>query len=576
MTLIQELNKTKNRIGLVGGSLKINEYDDLEHNVSAAINLNTWDIEINLKKGFNPIKDKKQRTYAKKKKIQDGEKILLEDILHHELAHWELPFDSGYGCPCNIYNHDLILESIKKVLPIDKQVQDNYVTNAFEDLIINPRVKEFKGDFSGQVLFWDNEGLYCKEKGQKFYTPLYEAFVKLNMHLFGDNADKALLKRHYSNDKKIDEAVKKVIQELNLPKNIKDTSVLFDKGQWPGMASIFAKNLADLLEISPTERLSAFSQSSEDKEQDKQYGNGIEQKMSSKEGKEEIAYGRYKDNKNLSPNITSYEQLDSLYRRLAKSIPVHVEAITREQGLEIAPLNFRPFYEEKDDTRKMNLKKLYLADDGITFGYKNQPITITQKSKVQRRSFPDFKMVILDNSGSMKNGINGNVGNTTYIPWGDNSKYHHALLGFYGIEQFLQAQGIAQHIGHGLSLFSSNTRYQETDFRNVQELRKLALSPEFDSTRLDASNLLKALNGRESFVLSISDGEIENWDSVQGEFYNLARNNYFGHIQIGKSNQFTKDLESNNFPVFYVNSGDGLTKLMVNITTDTYRKFVRK
>ncbi len=577
MELIQELNRTKNRIGLVGGSLKINEYDDLEHNISASINPKTWSIEFNLKKGFDPVKDKRQKTYARKKKIQDGngKRILLEDILHHELAHWELPFNSGYGCPYDIYNHDLILEAIKKTLPSDKQSHASYVADAFEDLLINPRVKEFKGDFSGQVLFWDNEGLYGKEKGQESYTQFYEAFVKLNMHLFGDNVDKILLKRHYSNNKKVEEAVKKVIQELNLQENIKDTSSLFVKEKWSKMASLFAKNISDLLDVSPTERLSVFSQSSEGKEESPSR-NGIEQKMYDKEGKEEIAYGRYKNDKSLSPNITSYEQLDSLYKRLARSIPVSVEAMTREQSLDIAPLNFRAFDEDKDDVRKIVSKKLFLTDEGITLGYKNQPITITQKSKVQKRSFPDFKMVILDNSGSMKEGIDGNVGNASYIPWGDNSKYHYALLGFYGIEQFLQAQGISQYIGHGLSLFSSNTRYKETDFNGVQELRRLALSPEFKGTKLDASNLLKSLNGRESFVLSISDGEIDNWDNVKEEFHNLARNNYFGHIQIGNSNQFTQDLESNNFPVFYVNKGQELSKLMVNIANDTYKRFVRK
>ena len=99
MTLIQELITTKNRIGLVSGSLTLNEYDDLEENVTAHIDPKGWNIEINTKKGFDPITDKRQRAYAKKKKITDGRKVLLEDLLHHELAHWELPFGSGYGCP---------------------------------------------------------------------------------------------------------------------------------------------------------------------------------------------------------------------------------------------------------------------------------------------------------------------------------------------------------------------------------------------------------------------------------------------------------------------------------------------
>ena len=352
------------------------------------------------------------------------------------------------------------------------------------------------------------------------------------MHLFGDNADKALLKRHYSNDKEVNEAVKQVIQELNLQENIQDTSSLFRKEKWPRMASIFAKNMASLLEETQ-EKLSAY-------DGENQEGNGVEQKAGTKDGKEEIAYGRYGNDEQLSPNITSYEQLDSLYRRLARAIPVSVEAMTKKNSLAITPLTFRPFDEEKDDIRKIKPTKLFLKDNGITFGYEREPLTVTEKSKIQRRQFPDFKMIVLDNSGSMACNVNNEhdgskpvkVGRTNTIPWGDNSKYHYALLGFYGIESFLQMQGIAQYIGHGLSLFSNSTRYEEVNFTDLKKLRELALSPEFGSTRLDAGTLINTLNGRESFVLSLSDGEIENWDSSKERFHELASKNYFAHIQI--------------------------------------------
>lgn len=576
MELSQELNAIKNRIGLVNSRLKINEYDETEKSIKASINPVNWDIEISINKKFNPIKDKRQKAYARKKGIKDGKRKILEDILHHELAHWELPFNTGYGCPYDTYHHDLILEAVKKALPKEKQSQSSYVANAFEDMIINPRCNEFKGDFSGQLLFWDNEGIEIKETGKKHYTPFYEAFVKLNLHLFGDKADRLLLKKYFSNDNKIDEAVNKVIADLELEKNIKDTSVLFIKENWPKMASIFAKNLSNLLDQKPTERLSAFSHENEEGQGDEQSGNGIEQKMRSKEGKEEIAYGRYKNNKGQSSNITSYEQLDSLYKRLAKAIPVHVETMAREQGLPITPLNFRPFDQENDDIRKIKPTKLYFNDKGITFGYPKDQLIITSKSKIQKKSFPDFKMILLDNSGSMREGINGSSGDTSFIPWGNESKYHYALLGFYGMEQFLQLQGISQYISHGLSLFSSKTRYEESNFQNLQKLRKLALSPEFGNTHLDVNVLLDSLRGRESFVLSISDGEIYNWDESKSEFLKLASQNYFAHIQIGSNTGFTEDLEKNNIPVFYVNSGEDLSRLMVNITTKTYQEFTKK
>ena len=172
-----------------------------------------------------------------------------------------------------------------------------------------------------------------------------------------------------------------------------------------------------------------------------------------------------------------------------------------------------------------------------------------------------------------------NIGKTSAIPWGDNSKYHYALLGFYGIENFLQGQGVAQYINHGLSLFSNQTRFGESDFFKLDELRKKALSPEWGRTRLDARVLTAALKGRESFVLSISDGAIENWDSQKTAFQDLAKNNFYAHIQIGQEHDktdFTNDLESWHVPVMYVTSGDALSKLMVNIVKDTYGRFTKQ
>ena len=577
--LKQKLYAQKNRIGLVGGAIKIDEYDESEHNVSASISLQNWNIQVSVRKGYSPVQDRRQKAYARKKKIQDGLETLVTDVTCHEFAHWQLPNYSERGCPYDIYNHDKILEAVKSALPEGKMGHAKYVANAFEDMVCNPRVKEWKGDFSGQVLFWDGEGLACKEKGQKTFNQFYEAFVKLNMHLWGDNSDRALLKRHYADGKEVNEAVSEVVSGLNLPANIKDTSILFDKKMWPEMAGIFARNLAHLLEESQTERLSAFSrEGGEGDKKEEQAGNGIGQKIGTKDGKEEIAFGRYSSGEKQSGNLTSYEQLDALYRRLAKPLAVRVEAMSKERGLNIAPLNYRPFDPEYDSPAKLKLSKLYVTDEGLRFAHPSQPLTITAKSKFQRRSFPDFKMIVLDNSGSMREAIDGseNIGNKSFIPWGDNSKYHFALLGFYGIENFLQNQGIAQYIEHGLSAFSSTTRFKQAGFSGIDEVRKLALAPEFGSTYIDAKILEQALAGRESFVLSLSDGEVGNWGQEKAKFVDLAKKNHYAHIQIGEPSQFSRDLESIGIPVFPVNSGDDLSRLMVNITKKTYEGYTKQ
>ncbi|HEY4502724.1 MAG TPA: hypothetical protein VJH21_02745 [Candidatus Paceibacterota bacterium] len=579
-TIKRKLYQKKNEIGLVGGTFKITEYDETEHNVAAHIMPQGWGIEINLKKGFNPVTDRRQKAYARKKKIEDGLETLLSDIMLHECAHWELPQGSQRGCPYDIYHHDVMLEAVTNALPSNKKGMARYVLNAFEDMIINPRCNEFNGNFNGQVLFWDNEGVVCKQQGQKGYTSFYEAFVKLNMHLFGDSLDKSLLKRHYTNDAKVDKGVRAVVDHLSLPKRITATDVLFDKPQWPTMAATFAKDLGALLDEPPRERLSAYSSQGIGGEgtQEPEAGNGIEQKMGTREGAEAVAFGRYAGNNKQSPNFTSFEQLDTLYQRLARSIQVKVESMTRQQSIQIAPLNYRPFDEERDNPMKMKTSKMYVTDAGLQFGHPNQPLTVDANMKMQRHSFPDFKLIMLDNSGSMREALDNsnNIGSTAFIPWGDASKYHYALLGLYGVENFLQQQNIAQYIRHGLSLFSSSTRYKEDNFSGIDVVRRHALSPDWGSTNLDASVLTSALAGKESFVLSLSDGDISNWDSEKSNFRESVANNHYAHIQLGGKTAFTQDLESWDVPVFYVTKGDHLAHLMVDITKNTYRRFTHQ
>ncbi len=110
---------------------------------------------------------------------------------------------------------------------------------------------------------------------------------------------------------------------------------------------------------------------------------------------------------------------------------------------------------------------------------------------------------------------------------------------------------------------------------DLERVRKLALAPEWGVTNISTDTLKKALEGKESFVLSLSDGEIGNWNSQKNEFKRIAEGNYFAHVQIGSESQFSRDLQSWGVPVFYVSSGEDLSRLMVDITKQTYNKFVR-
>src|SRR3989339_667235 len=467
--LEQRLNQEKNRYGLVGAKrARVLEFADAKNEITAHINPENWEIEVILKTGYNPIQDEFQKKYADAKNITDGlETMVLHIGSLHEVAHWELPFGSKRGCPFDIYNHDKIVEGTKKGLPKDKESFANYLANAFEDTIINPRCREYNGDFSGQVLFWDKEGLKCeKEKGKKGFTPLYEAFVRVNMRLWGDTFDKSFIERHYTENQKVKKVVQEIINGLNFEENILDTSPLFEKGRWQKMAEIYAREMSELLDEVPPEKLSAYdSQQGQGSGEDgKKAGNGIEKKFGTKEGKEGVAYGRYVSGEKQSPNFKSFDQLDLLYQKLAKSIPVKVEAVTRDSSMEISPLNYRRFDPEEDNPLKIKTSKFFFDGDGFHFAYPNQPLTI----------------------------------------------------------EFKQNQGIAPYIGHGVSLFSSGTRFKKGSYNELIETRKLLLSPDWGSTNLDAKILEQALDGPESFMLSISDGDVFNWSSEKAKIKNIT------------------------------------------------------
>ena len=79
-----KLNQEKNKYGLVGAKpAKVQEFDDVDYDISAHINPYDWGIEVNLKTGYNPISDSRQKIYARVKKIKDGLEtvVLLLSVL---------------------------------------------------------------------------------------------------------------------------------------------------------------------------------------------------------------------------------------------------------------------------------------------------------------------------------------------------------------------------------------------------------------------------------------------------------------------------------------------------------------
>ena len=191
------------------------------------------------------------------------------------------------------------------------------------------------------------------------------------------------------------------------------------------------------------------------------------------------------------------------------------------------------------------------------------------------KNFPNLKVVLLDTSGSMKEPLTNEQGRILNPEakkekqWTSNSKYHYALIGFYGIKNYLIRQGIAPYVDSSLINFSDENIASGRKDMDSMEINRLALSPQFNGTQINPSVLEQQLQDN-SFLLSISDGDIENWSSIKGEYQRIVKNKPYVHIQIGSKNQFTKDLEKINVPVHYVENGSELSRLMIDLTKSYY------
>jgi len=170
------------------------------------------------------------RWFNKKFDILDPTKVIIRDITLHEKGHILLVKHA---------------EEVEKV--VMKQVfrtfvystvspQDSIqrITNYIEDICDNFFVSYFSR-MNGIVLQWFISGLR-----QKTFNPLFEAFVKVNLYLWGNNVQKRILERFMSNDKRVIKAVKRFIERLNLSRDREENAhVLLSQDNAQNVASAF-------------------------------------------------------------------------------------------------------------------------------------------------------------------------------------------------------------------------------------------------------------------------------------------------------------------------------------------------
>ncbi len=569
-TLQERLEKKKNEIGLVGIRLNFSRPREGK-GISEHITNSCDEIVVQIRRDLDLAPDEQTKEYVRKREIKDPVETVATDLLYHGCGHRELPTETGLGCPYTVENHDRILSGVARALKeVKKEGLESYMANAFEDVLDNTNAKQHTAH-AGQILFWNNEGLENNNR----YTDFYEAFVKVNLSLMGEAKDATLLRRFYKNNEKTQKAVKEFTNYLKqklqaqflvrTDKKPAQFKKLFDKTQWEEYAYMFTKALAPLMDEQPKMRMCFGENPGEPTPFDKQ--------IQLPEVQEKLAEGRYKAGLQPSEHTNPVVQLDALYRKISRAIPVKTTEYTQATGFPLVRYGRRTPAEE-ESVKVSRVRGIGFNDQGdLSVRVARHVIQHPAEYKHMPRNFPKLKIAIVDTSSSMADSPkeDNNVGNKSFIPWGDNSKYHYALKGLYGINNFLEKQGVAPYVQFEAIVFSGSTRTSgKRKFRSEEE-RKLLLRMPSGGTSLD-TKLLQTSTTERCFLISVSDRDIANWDSVKEEYKKVVEGTDYCHIHIGSKNQFTKDLEKWGVTVKYVKGDEDLSRLMIDAASKYYRE----
>jgi len=567
----QLLKQKKDEIGLVGTVLEVTD-DSPGNSISAHIQLDWKKIEIKYQASLNLVPDAETEAFCRKMGIEDAELEVGDNLLNHECGHRENRARTTLGCPYDVETHDRIKSEVARALTEKgKQGHTDYVTNAFEDVLDNINCRNHT-DFTGQTLFWNNQGLTRSGNGK--YNPFYEAFVRTNLLLGKEVKSHTLLSRFFSDDTRVLPAVKGFLEELcsvteeKSPVGINDKpgfKKLFtmDLAQrrklWQQLAYSFVSKTADLLEETPEEQMFGASGNREDE-------NPFDKKMQDPLVKEKIAMGRYQSGEGPSYYADLQEQLYFLYKATSKAIRIETSSFSASQSIPM--VHFGKRFATPDDS-KIRFRGIgFDAEGKLGIKTARHHLDFPAPYRTHPRQFPNLKIAIMDRSGSMAQAPDGseNIGDTSFIPWGDKSKYHFALKGYFGVENYFERQGISTLMDCSIVGLSGE---EVISGKPKEVAKKLLHKPQGGYTTLNTSQLEEQLSSS-ALVISISDGAI----SVPSDTTSLdakLKNSDYVHIQIGGETAYSTYVQGLGKPVLFVKGDDDLSRAMVGFVSNYYK-----
>lgn len=613
LELREKLEDKKKGIGLVGTRLNVRRVNG--SGLSASITTDWKEIEINYGGDLNLVPDEKTKRFIERKGIRDVNAKTGEDLLDHEAGHRENRVYDGYGCPFDCATHDEIKDSVARGLKkIGKEGLESYVTNAFEDIIDNVNCRRF-GDFSGQTLFWNNQGFVNSENGK--FGNFYEAFVRINLFLGGNVMDYSLLRRYFGRGEETDNTFREYLEvmrrelELDNRKSLlrlhkgEGFEKLFEQDKdkrlelWKKLGYEFAVRVGRLLDEVPKQRMFGSCDGDENSEEQ----NPFDREMKIPGNRQEVAFRRYKSGKGPVVHRDLESQLYDFYKKASREIRVETSDYLDSEQMPLVRFG-RKFV--GDEGRAFRFKGVGINSEGeIGLKTTKHSIDFPVSYKRKPRKFKKFKIAMVDRSGSMALSPDNdrNVGDKSFVPWGDGSKYHFALKGYFGIDNFFERQGILRYIESCALGFSGENAVRGSS----ESVAKSLLSKPSGGTYLDVDSLENELE-REALMISISDGEFDceggtyeahleeyvrakeahdegnmSWGDFRRVEERFEDNKWkerfekkiescdYAHIQIGEETDYCYYLAELGRPVIRVKGDNDLSRAMVSFVSGYYK-----
>ena len=568
---IKELARQEIIKGSHNGTVSIKEFHRKPH-FKASTHLETRNI--NLK--YHPEYEKKN----------PGKTVrIIKDLMKHEINHHK--YKGFHGCPRSLDEHvKLIYEPISDIISPKGFNHDDchYASNALEDSILH---QDLSKKFSLEGIADIFEDVADSKKTKKF-TQFYEAHVKLNMHLWGNKQQKKQLKKYYMHPKEVKEVLVNFLEKAGIS-DLKTDSIknriavrqyLNNEQNWPRIAKAYAEEFSKLMTPGYAMPLpnhsgkgtKGYNKEDEDEESDSGNpedieGNEFDKEMHTKRFKIRRIHEANANNEGIPSWIDQFEALDFLYTSLGQKLVVKAESFTEQSTMPIYWYGKRELDPERDNFKHV---KFGFGNDGkLQLQKKRWHLDMPIEYKKSPKGFPEGRIVLFDTSGSMAEGFNkrDDTGKKNIIPWGDRSKYHGALVEWYGFLEYLKQNYLLKQTNISLINFSNKTYLK----KGLRDAKRLALNPQFGSTKLDMNKINDMFEGRENLIFTVSDGAIDNWSDIKDEFMRKAKQHYYFHLQIGSPNTMTKDLKRNNFYVEHVRSADELHGRTVDLTDKLYR-----